>query len=114
MNASVPSRERAGREAYLSRSTMAYTLESLASGTPVFAGETRVGDVRGVYAEGDARSAEMVVVHWDASGEDVGIPATEIESVDDAGVSLIRTEPEKYADFPPFDATRFPTLRKIA
>jgi hypothetical protein len=92
---------------------MAYTLESLATGTPVFAGETRVGDVRAVYAEGNARSAEMVVVHWDASGEDVGIPATEIESVD-VGVSLIRTEPERYADFPPFDATRFPTLRKIA
>ncbi|HTW83175.1 MAG TPA: hypothetical protein VMD91_03780 [Candidatus Sulfotelmatobacter sp.] len=80
----------------------------------MFAGETRVGDVRGVYAEGDARSAELIVVHWDALGSDVGVPATEIESIDEDGVSLIRTEPDAYEDFAPFDASRFPTLRKIA
>jgi hypothetical protein len=93
---------------------MARTLESLAAGTPVFAGETRVGDVRGVYAEGNARAAELVVVHWDATDTDLAIPATEIESIDAAGVSLIRSEADKYEDFAPFDAARFPTLRKLA
>ncbi|MGD1067747.1 MAG: hypothetical protein ABR975_13105 [Vulcanimicrobiaceae bacterium] len=93
---------------------MARTLESLTAGTPVFAGETRVGDVRGVYAEGDARSAELVVVHWDALRVDVGVPATEIEDIDDEGVSLVRTEADQYKDFTPFDPSRYPTLRKIA
>ena len=34
---------------------MARTLETLDLGTPVFCGENRVGDVRGLYAEGSAR-----------------------------------------------------------
>ena len=46
--------------AYNSGSTMARTLESLEPGTPVYAGATRVGEVRGVYAEGDARMAELL------------------------------------------------------
>jgi hypothetical protein len=108
------SRERTGREAYFDRSAMARTLETLTVGTPVYAGETRVGDVRGVYAEGNARAAELVVVHWDETDTDLAIPTTEIESVDDDRVALIRNEPDQYEDFAPFDAARFPTLRKIA
>jgi len=100
--------------AYNSGSTMARTLESLDPGTPVFAGSTRVGTVRAVYAEGDARSAELVVVSWDArNGDDVVVPATEILSVTDDGVQLIRQESDQYADLAPFDAPSFPTMKQL-
>jgi hypothetical protein len=92
---------------------MARTLESLDPGTPVFAGSTRVGSVAAVYAEGDARAAEIIAVHWDASGDQLSVPATQIERVDDEGVHLLRTEPDQYADLAPFDAARFPTLKKL-
>ncbi len=99
--------------AYNSGSTMARTLESLDPGTPVYAGQTRVGDVRAVYAEGNARIAELLVVHWDARDEDVAIPTTEVESVDDDGVQLMRRESDQYTDLAPFDAERFPTMKKL-
>ena len=99
--------------AYNSGSTMARTLESLEPGTPVFAGATRVGDVRAVYAEGNARIAELLVVHWDALDEDVGIPTTEVGSIDNGSVHLIRQESDQYADLAPFDAARFPTMKKL-
>jgi hypothetical protein len=99
--------------AYNSGSTMARTLESLDPGTPVYAGQTRVGDVRAVYAEGNARIAELLVVHWDARDEDVAIPTTEVESVDDDSVQLMRRESDQYTDLAPFDAERFPTMKKL-
>ena len=99
--------------AYNSGSTMARTLQSLEPGTPVYAGATRVGEVRAVYAEGDARIAELVIVHWDASNQDVMVPTTEIEAIDDAGVQLIRQEPDQYADLAPFDAANFPTMKQL-
>jgi hypothetical protein len=92
---------------------MAATLETLEPGTPVFAGPTRVGDVRAVYAEGDARSAEFLIVHWDARGEDVAIPTTEVASVNDGAVQLIRQESDQYGDFAAFDAASFPTMKKL-
>jgi hypothetical protein len=100
--------------AYNSGSTMARTLESLDPGTPVYAGSTRVGEVRAVYTEGDARSAEVVVVSWDARGsENVAVPATEILSIDDDGVKLIRQEADQYADLAPFDPASFPTMKQL-
>jgi hypothetical protein len=99
--------------AYNSGSIMARTLESLEPGTPVYAGPTRVATVTAVYAEGDARSAELVVAHWAARGDEVMIPSTEIESIDERGVNLMRREADQYADLAPFDAKRFPTLKKL-
>lgn len=92
---------------------MARTLESLDPGTDVFAGGTRVGEVRAVYAEGDARIAELLVVHWDALGEEVSIPTTEVEAVDELGVQLMRQESDQYGDLAPFDAARYPTMKKL-
>jgi hypothetical protein len=114
MSATASSRERNAREAYKSGSTMARTLESLDPGTPVLAGETQVGVVAGVYAEGASRSVEIVAVHWDARAEDVAIPSSEIQAIDATGVRLMRQEADQYADLAPFDAARFPTLRRIA
>ena len=100
--------------AYNSGSTMARTLEALEPGTPVFAGSTRVGEVRAVYAEGNSRSADLVIVSWDArEGENVAVPSTEILSVTDEGVQLIRQEADQYADLAPFDPANFPTMKRL-
>jgi hypothetical protein len=95
------------------RVLMARTLETLDLGTPVFCGEERVGDVRGLYAEGTARSVEWVVVGWVSRG-DVAVPAIEIGSVDDHGVTLIQSDPRDYDSLPAFNVERFPTVRKLA
>jgi hypothetical protein len=92
---------------------MARTLETLDLGTPVFCGEERVGDVRALYAEGSARAVEWVVVDWVARGA-VAVPAIEIVSVDDRGVTLIQTDPKQYEGLPAFNEERFPTVRKLA
>ena len=92
---------------------MARTLETLALGTPVFCGETRVGEVRGLYTEGTSRAVEWVIVNWAARG-DVAVPAIEIGSVDDRGVTLIQAEPREYEGLPSFNEERFPTVRKLA
>ncbi len=99
--------------AYNSGSIMARTLESLEPGTPLLAGPTRVGSVSAVYATGDARSADLIVARWDALGAEVAIPSSEIESISERGVHLMRQEADQYADLAPFDETRFPTLRKL-
>ncbi len=92
---------------------MAYTLETLEPGTAVFVGESRVGAVRAVYTEGTSRQAELVVVHWDARGEDVAVPATEVASVDATGVRLIAPEVTTYATLSTFDPVRFPTVHPL-
>ncbi len=99
--------------AYNSGSTMARTLESLEPETPVFAGETRVGTVRAVYADSGSRSVALVVVYHDARGEDVAVPAAEIESVDESGVQLMRRQADQYRDLAPFDPARFPTMKPL-
>jgi hypothetical protein len=113
MTAPALLRERNVREAYKSGSTMARTLETLVPGTPVFAGETNVGSVVAAYADGDARIAEIIVVHWTERGEDVAVPSTEVLSVDDSGVHLMGTVAGPYSDLAPFDAASFTTMRKL-
>lgn len=93
---------------------MAKTLESLKIGTPVFAGSTRVGEVRGLYTEGDSRAVEYVEVAWGPKGVDVLLPAVEIENVDDRGVELMHVDPHFYDDLPEYVESRFPTVRKFA
>ncbi|HEX3468769.1 MAG TPA: hypothetical protein VHT05_11890 [Candidatus Elarobacter sp.] len=99
--------------AYNSGSTMGRTLESLEPGTPVFAGETRIGEVRGSYTEANSRSVELVVVYHDARGENVAVPSSEIESVTDRGVQLMRQQADQYQDLAPFDPARFPTMKPL-
>ena len=92
---------------------MARTLETLDLGTPVYVGEVRVGDVRGLYAEGAARSVEWLVVDWESRGE-VAVPAIEVASVDDHGVTLLHPDLRSYDSLPGFSESRFPTVRKLA
>jgi hypothetical protein len=92
---------------------MARTLETLNLGTPVYCGDERVGDVRALYAEGSARAVEWVIVDWAARGK-VAVPAIEIGSLDDRGVTLIQSDPRDYDSLPAFNEERFPTVRKLA
>jgi hypothetical protein len=92
---------------------MARTLETIDLGTPVFCAETRVGSVRGLYAEGSSRAVEWVIVAWDGRG-DVAIPALEVGSVDERGVTLLQADPHGYDGEPEFEESRFPTVRKLA
>jgi hypothetical protein len=92
---------------------MARTLETLDLGTPVFCGETQVGTVRGLYAEGESRAVEWVVVAWDGRGN-VAIPAIDVGTVDEHGVSLMQSDPRSYDGTPEFEESRFPTVRKLA
>jgi hypothetical protein len=92
---------------------MAHTLETLDLGTPVYCGEARVGAVAGLYAEGQARSVEWVIVAWDNRG-DLAVPVAEVEDIDDRGVVLMHSEPHFYDDLNEFSEARFPTVHKLA
>jgi len=95
---------------------MAHTLETLTPGTPVFCGDTHVGDVRALYGEGQSRSPALIVVRW-AYGErtdDVAVPAEEVEKLSDRGVELIQTDPAQYATLASFDPARFPTVHPLS
>ncbi len=92
---------------------MAYTLETLQPGTPVFVGDIRVGEVRALYTAGNSRQAELLVVYWTGRNEDVAVPATEVATVDDAGVRLIAHEETAYETLASFDPARFPTVHLL-
>ncbi len=108
-------REPLGVGAYVSRSTMAHTLEALTPGTPVFCGETRVGNVRALYSEGHSRIPALIVVRWSFGGrsEDVAVPTDEVETVSDRGVELMQLDPAQYATLAQFDPKRFPTVHPL-
>ncbi len=93
---------------------MARTLESLEPGTPVFCGDTRVGEVRSLYAEGTSRAVEWLIVHWSSDDRDVALPASEVETVNDGGVLLMHSEARFYAELTTFNAARFPTAHRLS
>lgn len=92
---------------------MAYTLESLQPGTPVFVGDIRVGELRALYTAGNSRQAELLVVHWSERNEDVAVPTTEVGSVDEGGVRLIALDVNAYETLASFDPARFPTVHLL-
>jgi hypothetical protein len=93
---------------------MARTLESLEPGTPVFCGDTRVGEVHALYSEGTSRAVEWVVVRWTTGNRDVAVPANEVEAVNDGGVQLMHSEERFYAELTTFDEARFPTVHRLS
>jgi hypothetical protein len=92
---------------------MARILETLDLGTAVYCGDERVGDVRGLYAEGTARAVEWVVVGWDGRGL-LAVPATDVGSIDDRGVNLLENDVRAYDALMDFSEARFPTVHKLA
>lgn len=92
---------------------MPRTLENLTQGTAVLCGETRVGAVLSVYAEGETRSAALIIVEWDGRPGPVSLPANEVMTIDERGVVLMNADPAYYASLVEFDASRFPTVHKL-
>jgi len=92
---------------------MAKLLEDLEPGTAVFVGEAHVGEIRAVYAEGDARRADYLAVHWESRDLDVLVATSDVETLEARGVILVGSEPETYATLPAFEERRVPQLRKL-
>jgi hypothetical protein len=93
---------------------MATTLESLQSGTPVYAGETHVADVRQLYVAEGTRQPEILVVYWLDRHEDVALPVTEVESLINGRVQLMNSDVLMYATLLTFDPARFPLVHPIS
>jgi hypothetical protein len=92
---------------------MARLLEDLEVGTPVYLGDDRVGEVRGVYAEGAARLAEYLAIFWSKRATEVLIPTNDVAAIEEKGVILMGDDARAYADRPSFDEASYPTIRKI-
>jgi len=93
---------------------MPRTLETLTPGTAVYCGETRVGAVRAVYAEGESRSAALIVVDWDGRPGPISLPANEVRTVDEDRVTLMNSDPHTYATLVEFEESRYPTVHKLS
>lgn len=88
-------------------------LEELEPGTPVRDNNgTQIGEVRGVYAYGETRSAEYVLVFWTERGEEALVPVDEAMNVTDDGM-ILRQSAGAYADRPAFDPAANPLIRRM-
>ena len=92
---------------------MAKRLETLQPGTAVYCGDKRIGEVRGVFAEGESRLAEYLSVYWGDRSTEVLVPTNVVGTIDDRGVVLESTDPLAYRDLPAFDPAKFPTIRPL-
>ena len=97
----------------MSRTSMARLLEDIEPGTPVLLGIERIGEVRGVYAEGSARLAEYIAIWWASRSAVLLVPTKDVASLDETGVTLMGDDARTYAEIPTFDEARYPTIRKI-
>ncbi len=91
---------------------MVKRLEELDPGTPVFCGERRVGEVRGVFAEGSSELAEYLHVYWEPRSLDVLVATDDVGGIEDRGVVLLGSA-QRYDDLLSFDATAHPTMRRL-
>jgi hypothetical protein len=88
-------------------------LEDLQAGTAVRdSSGACIGEVRAVYASGEARGAEFLLVFWTARGEEALVPADEAAHVGDDGVTL-RQSAAMYEDRPAFDPAKNPLLHRL-
>jgi len=91
---------------------MVKRLEELEPGTPVYCGERRVGQVRGVFAEGSSQLAEYLNVHWEPRSIEVLVSTDDVSEIDERGVILLGTA-QRYEDLVIFDAAAHPTMRRL-
>ncbi len=91
---------------------MVKRLEELDPGTPVYCGERRVGEVRGVFAEGSSQLAEYLNVYWAPRSLEVLVATDDVCAIDERGVILEGTV-QRYDDLLIFDAAAHPTMRRL-
>ncbi len=92
---------------------MAARLETLDPGTPVFCGDVQIGQVRGVFSEGESTLAEYLVIRWESRDADVLVATRDVETIDGRGVVLQGSDPEAYASLATFEPQDHPNIRKI-
>jgi hypothetical protein len=88
-------------------------LEDLQAGTPVFFGDgSEAGEMRAVYASGEARGAAFLLVFWNERGEEALLPADEALDVTEKGV-VLRSSAAAYRDLAAFNPSANPLLHRL-
>lgn len=88
-------------------------LENLPHGTPVLsATEGVLGEVRGVFALGETRVPECLLVFWNDSKEETLLDADEVLSITDDGI-MLRSAREMYRVLPAYDPQTNPLLKRL-
>jgi len=89
-------------------------LENLEHGTPVLsATEGKLGEVRGVFAIGETRVPECLLVFWDDTREETLLDADEVMSISDDGV-MLRSARKMYEVLPSYDPQGNPLLKRLS
>jgi hypothetical protein len=89
-------------------------LENLEHGTPVLsATEGKLGEVRGVFAIGETRVPECLLVFWDDTREETLLDADEVMSISDDGV-MLRSARKMYEVLPCYDPQGNPLLKRLS
>jgi hypothetical protein len=87
-------------------------LEELTPGTPVRTGDGALaGEVRAVYASGQARGAEYLLIFWNARNEEALIDADEVLNIAADGAVELRCT--SYPELPAFDPAANPLLHRL-
>ena len=88
-------------------------LEELQSGTPVLASNDEpLGEVRAVYALGESRGAQYLLVFWNGRDEEALLNVDEVDRIGDAGV-VLRSIGAAYAELPAFHPSANPMLHRL-
>ena len=89
-------------------------LENLEHGTPVVsASEGKVGEVRGVFAIGETRVPQCLLIFWDDTKEETLLDANEVLAISDDGV-VLRSIRKMYEVLPAYDPQSSPLLHRLA
>ena len=88
-------------------------LENLPYGAPVrSATEGVLGEVRGVFAIGETRVPESLLIFWNDTKEETLLDADEVLSISDEGV-MLRSARETYKVLPGYDPKTNPLLKRL-
>ncbi len=88
-------------------------LENLPNGTPVLsATEGPLGEVRGVFAIGETRVPECLLIFWNDTKEETLLDAYEVLAISDEGV-MLRSAREMYKVLPGYDPYSNPLLKRL-
>lgn len=89
-------------------------LENLEHGTPVVtATEGKVGEVRGVFAIGETRIAQSLLIYWNDTKEETLLDTNEVLTISDDGV-VLRGMRKMYEVLPAYDPQSSPLLHRLA
>ena len=77
------------------------------------ASEGKVGEVRGVFAIGETRVPECLLIYWYDTKEETLLNANEVLGISDDGV-MLRSIRKMYEVLPAYDPQSSPLLHRLA